>query len=72
MDSQMPYEILILYASQTGRAQYLSEEISRELIKRDFSIEVCAMDDYDVMNLPSERFVIFIVSTTGLVKQDVY
>jgi len=65
MDSDVPYEILILYASQTGRAQYVSEEISRELLKRDFSTEVLAMDDYDVTNLPNEKFVIFVAATTG-------
>jgi len=70
MDSDNHHEIMILYASQTGRAQYVSEEISRELLKRDFSTEVLAMDDYDVTNLPNEKFVIFVASTTG--KQRTY
>jgi len=65
MDSNSTYDILILYASQTGTGQYVAEEVSRELIKREFSVDVKEMDDYDVTNLPNEKYVLFIASTTG-------
>lgn len=67
MDSQAPHDILILYASQTGTAQYISEEIGRELIKRNFSTSIFALDEYDVTNLPNDKYVVFVVSTTGTV-----
>ena len=65
MDSNTTHNILILYVSQTGTAQYISEEVARELLKRDFVVEVKAMDDYDVTNLPNEKYVLFIAATTG-------
>jgi len=66
MNSDSTHEILILYASQTGTAKYVSEEIFRELTYRDFSPAIYALDDYDVTNLPFEKYVIFIIATTGI------
>lgn len=63
MDSK--HEILILYGSQTGTAKEMSETVARELIYREFSIKLFAMNDYDIRNLPNEKYIIFVVSTTG-------
>ncbi|ORY01302.1 riboflavin synthase domain-like protein [Basidiobolus meristosporus CBS 931.73] len=57
--------LLVLYGSQTGCAQDVAERIGREGIRRHFSPEVSAMDDYDIENLINEKLVIFVCSTTG-------
>lgn len=58
-------DILVLYASQTGTAQYVAEEVTRELIHREFSALCLAMDDFDITELPNQKHVIFIVATAG-------
>ncbi|KAL4465881.1 hypothetical protein ABPG74_004118 [Tetrahymena malaccensis] len=59
------HDILILYASQTGTAKYVAEDLERQLILREFKTLVQSMDDYAITNLPEEKYVIFVVSTTG-------
>lgn len=55
----------ILYASQTGTAREVSENIWRESKCYHFKGTVKALDDYDVRNLIDEKLVIFVCSTTG-------
>lgn len=55
----------ILYASQTGTAQEVSENIWRESKCYHFKGTVKALDDYDVRNLIEEKLVIFVCATTG-------
>jgi len=57
--------MLILYGTQTGNAKYVSEEVGRECTRRNIKATVSAMDDYDITQLPTEKIVIFIISTTG-------
>ncbi|EFJ42595.1 hypothetical protein VOLCADRAFT_83643 [Volvox carteri f. nagariensis] len=57
--------LLILYGSQTGNAQDVAERIGREARLRLFSPRVVAMDSYDVSQLPGERLVVCVTSTTG-------
>lgn len=57
--------LLVLYGSQTGTAQDVAEHIWREAKKLFFSGPVLAMDEYPVQNLVNERFVVFVVATTG-------
>ncbi|KAJ3148361.1 NADPH-dependent diflavin oxidoreductase 1 [Geranomyces michiganensis] len=56
---------LILYASETGTAQDVSERIAREARRRWFSPTVLSMDEYDRSQLIDEPIVIFVCSTTG-------
>lgn len=56
---------MILYGSQTGTAQDVSESIWRESKRYHFSGGVKSMNDYDVKNLIDEEIVIFVCSTTG-------
>lgn len=55
----------ILYASQTGTAREVSENIWRESKRFYFKGTVKALDEYDVRNLIEETLVIFVVATTG-------
>ncbi|EGR31163.1 nadph dependent diflavin oxidoreductase 1, putative [Ichthyophthirius multifiliis] len=62
---QQEYDLLILYASQTGNAKYVSEELQRNLNILDYKTQLYSMDEYQIENLPEEKYIIFIVSTTG-------
>lgn len=61
----MPRKMVILYGSQTGTAQDVSENIWRESKRFHFAGGVKAMDDYDVTDLVEEEVAIFVCSTTG-------
>lgn len=57
--------MIILYGSQTGTAQDISENIWRESKRFHFAGGVKPMDDYDVQNLIEEEVALFVCSTTG-------
>lgn len=61
----METRALILYGSETGCSQEFAETIGREFSRRSLPSIVCPMDEYPVTNLPSEKLVIFVLSTTG-------
>lgn len=61
----MERNLTILYASQTGTAQEVSENLWRESKCYHFRGGVKAMDDYDVKKLIDENLVIFVCATTG-------
>lgn len=61
----MDRKLNILFASETGTAREVSENIWRESKSLHFRGTVMAMDDYDVRNLIDEKLVIFVCSTTG-------
>ncbi|TVU35201.1 hypothetical protein EJB05_17079 [Eragrostis curvula] len=60
--------LLVLYASQTGNAMDVAERIGREAERGGCpatAVDVRSMDSFDPSCLPRERFVVFVVSTTG-------
>ena len=57
--------ILVLYATQTGNAQDVAERLGREAARRHWKPVVESLHLYDPNDLPHERFVVFVVSTTG-------
>lgn len=59
------HDICILYGSQTGTAKFVAEDIQRELWKYNYKTLLSSLDSYNIINLPEEQFIIFIVSTTG-------
>jgi sulfite reductase alpha subunit-like flavoprotein len=65
MESENNHEISILYGSQTGIAKFTAEEVERELWRYGYKTSLSSMDDYDIINLPEENFIIFVCSTTG-------
>ncbi|KFB52621.1 AGAP003889-PA-like protein [Anopheles sinensis] len=58
-------KLTILYGSQSGTAQDLAEQIWRESKMYHFRGNVLPMDEYDVSELISERFVVCVCSTYG-------
>ncbi|XP_057524500.1 NADPH-dependent diflavin oxidoreductase 1 isoform X1 [Amaranthus tricolor] len=61
----MEEKLLILYATQTGNAMDAAERIGREADRRGFLSSLFSIDQFDPSSLCDQRFVIFVVSTTG-------
>lgn len=61
----MTRTMIVLYGSQTGTAQDISENIWRESKRFHFAGGVKPMDDYEVTELINEGIAIFVCSTTG-------
>ncbi|XP_027821862.1 NADPH-dependent diflavin oxidoreductase 1 isoform X3 [Ovis aries] len=57
--------LLVLFGSQTGTAQDVSERLGREARRRQLSCRVEALDSYPVVNLINEPVVIFVCATAG-------
>ncbi|XP_012639928.1 NADPH-dependent diflavin oxidoreductase 1 isoform X2 [Microcebus murinus] len=58
-------QLLVLFGSQTGTAQDVSERLGREARRRHLCCRVQALDSYPVVNLINEPLVIFVCATTG-------
>lgn len=61
--------IVILYGTETGNSADLSKIIAWSLSRLDSEIEkiqVMACDDYPIQDLPNEKFILIICSTSGL------
>ncbi|XP_062937949.1 NADPH-dependent diflavin oxidoreductase 1 isoform X2 [Cynocephalus volans] len=58
-------QLLVLFGSQTGTAQDVSERLGREARRRRLGCRVQALDSYSVVNLINEPLVIFVCATTG-------
>lgn len=61
----MTRNMIVLYGSQTGTAQDISENIWRESKRFHFAGGVKPMDDYEITELLDEEIAIFVCSTTG-------
>ncbi|XP_013410123.1 NADPH-dependent diflavin oxidoreductase 1-like [Lingula anatina] len=59
------HKLLVLYGSQTGTAQDVAERVGREGKRRWFSVQVMALDDYNVAKLIEEGLVVLVCATTG-------
>eukprot|EP00002_Diphylleia_rotans_P021521 TRINITY_DN4186_c0_g1_i2.p1 TRINITY_DN4186_c0_g1~~TRINITY_DN4186_c0_g1_i2.p1 ORF type:complete len:593 (+),score=121.84 TRINITY_DN4186_c0_g1_i2:58-1836(+) len=57
--------LCILYGTQTGCSQEVAEIIARNAARYHFRSEVRSMQDFDVTELPSLKYVVFVCSTTG-------
>lgn len=59
-------DLLILYATQTGNAEVVAYDLSRECYRRNIPIRLLQIDHYPISNLPNDKLIVFITSTTGL------
>ena len=57
--------LTILYGSQTGCSEEVAHRLSSEAVRRRYEPACLSMEDYDVRQLPTERMVILVASTTG-------
>lgn len=69
--SGMKNQPLILYGSETGTAEDVAFKIFHLLSSSpsppspSSSLRISSIDDYDIASLPSEPFILFVISTTG-------
>jgi sulfite reductase alpha subunit-like flavoprotein len=61
----MDCDFYILYGTQTNTAKYAAEELGRQAVKRSFIPKIMEFDEFPIIKLPTSKFIIFIVSTTG-------
>ncbi|KAJ3327767.1 hypothetical protein HDU76_011166 [Blyttiomyces sp. JEL0837] len=55
----------VLYASQTGNAEWIAKHIHEEAIARGFTSCVFTLDEHEKANFAGDNAIIFVVSTTG-------
>lgn len=58
-------KVLILFGSETGNAEELAFSLKMELQTNRFECSAVNIENYDHSLLPSEKYVVFIASTTG-------
>lgn len=58
-------EIYILYGSQTGTAKYVAERMHHMLLSNKYAVSLNEIDSFEITQLPSVNYAIFIVSTIG-------
>lgn len=61
----MDSRVTILYGSQTGNAEDMAKRVGLQAKSLGYPVLVQAMDDFPLKQLPKQRLVIFICSTTG-------
>ena len=61
------WALTIVYATETGNAEEIAYSICSKLLAIDRScrVDVLSIGEYDVARLPSERTIVFVVSTCG-------
>ncbi|KAI9205278.1 uncharacterized protein BJ171DRAFT_501651 [Polychytrium aggregatum] len=63
--SQKASSIVVLYASQTGNAEWISSHIHHEAQERGYSSSHFVMDDYAKVPFAENNILVFVTSTTG-------
>ena len=61
----MSKPLLILYATQTGNAEYVADKVAAEGRTRGYDPRTWNVDGYDTKSLSTEPRVLFVVSTYG-------
>ncbi|KXS18268.1 riboflavin synthase domain-like protein [Gonapodya prolifera JEL478] len=57
--------LVILYASQTGNAEFIARHINTEAVERGYSSNVFVCDDYGKVDFSLPSIVVIVASTTG-------
>jgi len=57
--------LVILFGSQTGTAEEVSYDLGRSAAQKGIPVQVCSLNKYPLEQLPLQKFVVFVVSTTG-------
>ncbi|KDO28247.1 hypothetical protein SPRG_22186 [Saprolegnia parasitica CBS 223.65] len=55
----------VLYGSATGTAADVAEQVGRMAAARQVPCAVSAMDDFPIASLPNQRYVVFVVASSG-------
>ena len=62
MEFVVEQSVLILYSGETGNAEEVAYDVFAKLRKPS---RIMCIREFDVLDLPTEHFIIFVVSTTG-------
>ena len=57
--------VTVLWASQTGNAEEFAQSVAKQLESEKHDVSLCAMDQYDLSRLGSERSLLLVTSTFG-------
>lgn len=57
--------ILILFGSETGTAQYEAESLALDMVNAELEVELFSCDSFPFENFLNYEFVIILISTTG-------
>ncbi|KAN0039375.1 hypothetical protein ACTA71_001569 [Dictyostelium dimigraforme] len=55
----------IIYATESGTSQEVAEKLSRDLVTYEIKPKLIDVSNYNKLDLPMEKIVIFVLSTTG-------
>lgn len=55
----------IIYATESGTSQEVAEKLSRDLVLYEIKPRLIDVTNYNKLELPMEKIVIFVLSTTG-------
>ncbi|CAG8476485.1 10514_t:CDS:2 [Paraglomus occultum] len=58
-------KLVVLYASQTGNAEWIAKSINQEAVQRGFKSECYVTDDYEQADLEHTKVLIVVAANTG-------
>ncbi|KAN0008900.1 hypothetical protein ACTFIU_010182 [Dictyostelium citrinum] len=61
----MSKKCTIIYATESGTSQEVAEKLSRDLVSYEIKPRLVDVANYNKLELPMEKIVIFVLSTTG-------
>ncbi|KAJ3093135.1 hypothetical protein HK102_007974 [Quaeritorhiza haematococci] len=64
-DPDIADSLVVLYASQTGNAEFIAKHIHEEALQHGFSSECHILDDYAKVDFAANNLLIVVASTTG-------
>lgn len=57
--------ITVLYGGKTGNSKFIAEQLKEQFQKYELYPSVISMNDYDLNQLPNEKYLFIVVSTRG-------
>ncbi|KAJ3038773.1 hypothetical protein HDV00_000348 [Rhizophlyctis rosea] len=65
MTADRAHQLVVLYASQTGNAEWIAKHIHEEALARGFQSQCYVLDDFTKVDLTKNIAMIIVASTTG-------
>lgn len=65
MEEKKGDDAVILYGTETGTAEDVAFKVLQLSTHRKLNVSIQRMDDFDILSLPKQKLVIFVVSTSG-------
>ncbi|KAJ3281618.1 hypothetical protein HK104_011363 [Borealophlyctis nickersoniae] len=65
MAKERASQLVVLYASQTGNAEWMAKHVHEEALAKGFSSECFVLDDFSKVDLKKSSALVIVASTTG-------